>query len=109
MLLPIQVKADRDVIKSKRQAIITKSNKCGNKKHIPHTYSVGDKSMLEKPSITKIMLKPQIGQHTVTKLYSNGTLKIKRGLIQECVNILCVTPYRDDPQTVREANAVCQT
>ena len=76
---------------------------------IPNNYSVGDKIILkrkEKPGKTPNMLKPCTGQHAVTKVNSNGTLKIKRGLIQECVNILCVTPYRDDPQTVREANAV---
>ena len=43
------------------------------------------------------MLKPRTGPHAVTKVYSNGTLEIRRGVITERVHIRRVTPYRDDP------------
>ena len=97
MILPIQIKADWDIIKNKRQKVITKSNIRENRTRIPHTYSVGDKIMLEKPGIIPKMLKPRTGPHTVTKVYSNGTIDIQRGPIRERVNIRRVTPYREDP------------
>ena len=77
--------------------MITKSNKHENKTRIPYTYSVGDKIMLEKPGKIPKMLKPRTGQHAVTKVNSNGTLAIRRGVITERIKIRGVTPYRDDP------------
>ena len=77
--------------------MITKSNKRENKTRIPYTYSVGDKIMLEKPGKIPKMLKPRTGPHAVTKVYSNGTLEIRRGVITERIKIRRVTPYRDDP------------
>ena len=36
---------------------------------------------------------PQCGPFLVESVYSNGTLRIQRGAILECVNIQRVTPF----------------
>ena len=45
MILPVQMKANWDISKNRRQALITKNN-CGNKTRIPCTHSEGGKIML---------------------------------------------------------------
>jgi hypothetical protein len=61
---------------------------------ISHAYEVGDKVPLKKPgkSLRKIEA-PRTGPHTVTSEYTNGTMRIQKGKVNERVNIRRLSPY----------------
>jgi hypothetical protein len=74
-----------------------RKNRRENASRISHDYKVGDKALLKKPGkhLRKIEA-PRTGPYTVTALYTNGTLSIQKGHINERVNIRRLFPYFED-------------
>jgi hypothetical protein len=68
MLLNIPFKADWAAIRKQKQDLI------GNK--VPHQYRVGDAVLYHTPGKIPKMQQPRTGPHTVTQVYSNGTIRI---------------------------------
>ena len=97
MLLPIKFTVDWAMIKQKRQNEMNKNNQRENKARIPHNYNVGDKILLQKPGILPKMETRRQGPYKVDRVFSNGTLRIRRGAIREVVNIRRVTPFIEEP------------
>jgi hypothetical protein len=61
---------------------------------ISHDYKVGDKILLKKPGKHLRKLEgPRTGPHTVTAIYTNGTLRFQKGKVNEGVNIRRLFPY----------------
>jgi hypothetical protein len=57
---------------------------------------VGDKRLLKKPGKHLRKLEaPRTGPHTVTETYTNGTVHIQKGKVNERVNIRILFPYFD--------------
>ena len=93
MLLPIKFKADWALITQRKQEVINESNRRENAKRLAHTYSVGDKVLLEKPGILRKMSIPRRGPYIVQKVSENGTVVINKGTFTHRVNIRRLTPY----------------
>jgi hypothetical protein len=71
-----------------------RKNRRENASRIRHDYKVGDKVLLKK--IGKHLRKleaPRTGPHTVTAIYTNGTLRIQKGKVNERLNIRRLFPY----------------
>ena len=96
MILPIAMRADWNAIQANRQAMIEHNNAVENSKRIEHVYAVGDKVTYKKHGILRKLATPRRGPYEVTHVYSNGTLRIQRGHINERVNIRHLTPFVDD-------------
>jgi hypothetical protein len=70
------------------------NNKRENASRITHDYKLGDKVLLNKPG--KHLRKLEASRtrpHTVTEIYTNGTLRIQKGKVNERVNISRLSPY----------------
>jgi hypothetical protein len=94
MILPLNFKADWATIEQNRQKEIAKNNQRENASRLSHDYKVGEKILLKKPGKHLRKLEsPRTGPHTVTAVYTNGTIRIQRNNISERVNIRRVTPY----------------
>ena len=93
MVLPIQFQADWARIKLRKQEVIDKSNARENSTCMRHDYKVGDKVLVAKPGIIHKMSTPCEGPYEVTKVYTNGTIRICRGTVNEQINIRQLTPY----------------
>jgi hypothetical protein len=53
-----------------------------------HDYKVGDKVLLKKPgNHVRKLEAPRTGPYTVTAIYTNGTLSIQKGKVNERVTI----------------------
>ena len=96
MFLPVKFTAHWEQIKQRRQVEIARNNHRENKNRIPYNYKVGQKVTLDKPGILRKMTLPRAGPYEVTAVYTNGTIKIRRGAVIERVNIRRVTPYYSD-------------
>ena len=93
MLLPIAFRANWAYIQNKKQTLINKNNQHENCNWQHHVYCVGDLITLEKPGIIPKMDRPCTGPHVGLQVFTNGTVCICRGGIEETVNICCVKPY----------------
>jgi hypothetical protein len=73
------------------------NNRRENASRISHDYKVGHKILLKKPGkhIRKLEA-PRRGPHTVTAIYTSGTVRIQKGKINERVNIRRLFPYFED-------------
>lgn len=99
MILPIKFEADWTYIRNKRQKEINRNNARENRSRISHTYSQGDKVLLAKPGILRKLSTPRQGPYIVEQVYSNGTIRIRRGSISERVNIRRVVPFIENDDT----------
>ena len=97
MLLPISFNANCDHIKQHKQELINNNNARENAKCIEHEYKVGDLVLLEKPGVIPKLAKPRQGPFSITHVYTNGTVRIQRGAINDRVNIPRLTPYTAQP------------
>jgi hypothetical protein len=81
-------------IEQQRQKEMARNIKIENASRINHDCKVEDKVLLKKPSKHLRKLEaPRIGPHTVTVIYTNGTLGIQKGNVNERVNIRRLFPY----------------
>jgi hypothetical protein len=97
MVLPIKFMADWWAIEQQRQNEMGRNNRRENASRINHDYKVGDKLPLKKPGKHLRKLEaPRTDPHTVTAVYTNGTLCIQKGKVNERVNIRRVFPYFDN-------------
>jgi hypothetical protein len=77
-----------------------RNNRRENASRTSHDYKVGDKILLKKPGKHLRKLEaPRTGPRTVTTItaiYTNGTLRIQKGKVNESVDIRRLFPYFED-------------
>jgi hypothetical protein len=84
----------RGEIEQQRQKGMGRNNRRENASRISHDYKVGDKILLKKPGKHLRKLEAlRTGPHTVTAIYTNGTVCIQKGNVHERVNIRRLFPY----------------
>jgi transposase InsO family protein len=93
MLLPIKFKANWAEIRARRQEEIRRNNERENKGRKIHDYKVGDQILLTDSRKKSKLSPPREGPYQVERVYTNGTLLIRRGAVSERVNIRRVNPY----------------
>jgi hypothetical protein len=85
MIHNIEFKDNWNRIQKRKLGLIDKSSSKENKSPIPHEYKVGDH--LRKLST------PRTRPYPVTKVYSNGTIQIQKGIVSERVNTRQICPF----------------
>jgi hypothetical protein len=97
MVLPITFMADWGAVEEQRQKEMGHNNRIENASRISHDHKVGDKILLKKPGKNLGKLEaPRTGPHTVAAIYTNGTVRIQKGKVNERVNIRRLFPYFED-------------
>ena len=92
-LFALSFKANWKEITERKRTRIEDSNKRENSKHIRHTYNVGDLVSKDRNQLQPKLHRPRDGPYTVEKIYTNGTLKIRKGITSEKVSIRRLNPY----------------
>jgi len=98
MLFDIPFLADWTEIGRRRQELVDSSNARENRRRVPFDYQPGTKVLIIKNTDGKPLPKAEDkneGPHEVTHVYTNGTVRIQRGTINERLNIRRLTPYFD--------------
>lgn len=99
MLFDIPYIADWDEIGRRRQERVDKDNARENRKRLHHDYVVGDKCLLINEINNEKRPKADDkhdGPYLITQVYTNGTVRIQRGTINERINIRRLTPFFED-------------
>jgi hypothetical protein len=66
-----------------------------NKNRVDHDYKIGDKVLLYRDGILRKAESPTEGPYNIIEVYSNGTVKIQRGIVQERLNIRRIKPFKE--------------
>lgn len=95
----VRFEADWKFIKERKQKLIRQNNKRENNKRAEHTYSVGDKVVVEQDPNRKHGENRYKGPFTITNVYDNGTVRLRKrtpagGAVFQTWNIRKVFPYK---------------
>jgi hypothetical protein len=93
MLLPVKFVADWARIRTSKQKRIDESNKQENSRRIAHEYRVGDRVLLTTPGLQSKVKAPRTGPYNVVNVHNNGTVTLRKGHVQQRVNIRRISPY----------------
>lgn len=87
MLLNVEYIANWHEMTSRKQKDIEKSNSRENQKRIDFDYKVGQKVFVTSNDIKCKLDNPKEGPYLITDCYTNGTLRIQKGHVNERINI----------------------
>jgi hypothetical protein len=97
MLFDIPFLFDWSEIGKRWQLLVDRSDARENKKRVPHDYAVGQKAMIIKATDRSHLAKtedPHEGPYVITQeVFTNGTVHLQRGSINERLNVRRLTPY----------------
>ena len=96
MLFDIPFIVDWSEIGRRRQELVDKNNARENSRRLPYDYVVGSKCLIINEINGEIQRKAKDkheGPYTVTQVFTNGTVRIQRGSINERINIRRLTPF----------------
>ena len=97
MLLDIKFDPDWTTIQQRKQQIINYNNKRENNKRVPHDYKVGDFVYIIKDGVYRKLEGDKLGPFPITQVFTNGTVRIQRDLVNERINIRRLTPHFGEP------------
>ena len=84
----------KDVRKRKLQAV-KDNNRRENSKRIRYSYRPGTKVLLDKGELTRKLVPDREGPYPVVKVYKNGTIKIRKGIVTQKVSIRRCVPFQE--------------
>ena len=98
-MLNVSFQANWEYIRDRKQKLIIQNNERENKKRRDHTYSIGDKVMIQDPPNRKHGADFYKGPFTVSKVNDNGTVELRRdaedgGALSETWNIRNIYPRK---------------
>ena len=91
----IPFKANWDYIRQRKQDLINKNNERENNKRMRYKYKVGQKILVETYSKSKFGQTEYLGPYPIVKINDNGTLRYKKDLITDVVNLRKAVPYKE--------------
>jgi hypothetical protein len=95
-MLNMEFHADWEYIRQRKQKRINKNNAAENAKRIPHTYHVGDKIMIKNDPHRKFGKNAYSGPYIITSVRNNGTVRYRKGNIEDVINIRNIHPCPPD-------------
>jgi transposase InsO family protein len=95
----VRFEADWQYIKQRKQKLIRQNNQRENATRKPHTYALGEKVVVKQDPNRKHGSDHYKGPFTVTNVYDNGTVRLRRrtqqgGAVFQTWNIRNVFPYK---------------
>ena len=94
MILNIWFIAKLEAISLREQKIIDNSNQLENKNRKPHTYIIWDKVLVRNKKSNKYE-DLYVGPYPITQVWTNGDIKIRRGTVQDRINIRWIKHYHE--------------
>ena len=93
MIFDTKFKEKWSTLREKKRAAITQNNERENSKRVRHTYKVNDMVLVSNDEIQRKLMPFRQGPYKVVRVYSNGTLKLQKGIYTQRVSIRRCTPY----------------
>ena len=97
MLLNIGFEPNYERVWAQKQRHINYDNVRENAKPVQHTYSVGDYAYVLRDGVYHKLEGDKLGLYHVTEVFTNNTVRIQEGVVNECINIHRLTPHFGQP------------
>ena len=94
-ILNVKHEVDWAYIKSWKDKISRKNNINKNKSQREHKYKGEDKILISVPTNLKYGTDANTGPFKITKVNNDGTIRIKRGCVEDMYNICNIKSYYD--------------
>ena len=95
MLFNISALANWKELSNKKQISVDKANLRENAKRVDYDYVVGQQVYVKNDGIQRKMDSPKSGPFVITQVFSNGTVRIQRNMVNERINIRRLEPHFD--------------
>ena len=92
MVFNIATIVDWRAITINKQRQVDKDNLRENRKRVDYDYQVGDQIYVLRDGIHRKLEGPHQGPYPITHIYTNGTVRIQKGNVNERLNIRRITP-----------------
>ena len=90
--------------KNKKKPIANNRNE--NRSRQPHHYKPGDKVLLTDSRRNRSkMSTPRNGPYEIVRVNTNGTVRIRKGAVEDTINLRRITPYFE-ASAIWEASAI---
>ena len=76
-----------------KQQLGDKANLRENSKRIDYDYQIRDQVYIKLDGIQRKLNSPKLGPFPITDIFTNGTVRIQRGPVNECINIRRLEPH----------------
>jgi hypothetical protein len=93
MLLDIDFQPNWAKMWQRKQNIINYNNKRENSRRVSHDYEVGQYAYILRDGIYRKLEGDKLGPFRITQVFTNGTVRIQRGITNERINIRRLTPH----------------
>ena len=93
MIYDLSFKPDWDRLIQQRRTARLKNNARENRGRIDYQYQVGDQVMINHDELQRKLLPKRDGPYEVVRVYDNGTIKIRKGVIVQRINFRRLVPY----------------
>ena len=80
-------------ISERKQAQVDKDNLRENKKRIDYDYQIGSQVYVTVDGIKRKLDAPKTGPFPITEVFTNGTVRIQKGRVNERINIRRLEPH----------------
>ena len=81
------------VVSARKQQTVDRSNLRENSKRVDFDYEVGQKAYIKKEKPYRKLDGPKLGPYEITDVYTNGTVRIQKGNVNERINIRRLEPH----------------
>ena len=92
MLFNLTTLANWKQLSLEKQLKVDKANLRENVKRVDYDYAVGQKVFVIKDGVKRKLDEPKNGPFKITQVFTNGTVRIQRGAINERINIRRIEP-----------------
>jgi pyruvate kinase len=93
MLFDLSFTTNYSELKNEKQKASDINVDCENRKRIKYDYKVNDLILLDCGTFQRKLVVKHDGTYQVIRVYSNGTLVIRKGIYVQQVSIRRCTPY----------------
>ena len=99
MLLDINFRPNYKEIWLMKKTNINYNNKCENAKRVQYDYEIVHHTYILRNGNYRKLEGEKLGQFRITQVNTNGSFRIQRVIVNEQINIQCLTSHSIDPPT----------
>jgi len=93
MIFNLQTMVDWKALSIRKQKLVDAANLCENQNRIDFDYQIGQKVYVINNDIKRKLESPKKGPYLITNIYTNGTVRIQHGNVNERINIRRLEPH----------------
>ena len=93
MMFNLSTLVDWKELSIRKQNLVDKANLRENRNRVDYDYQINDEVYIKREGIFRKLDNPKLGPFQITDIYTNGTVRIQRGPVNERINIRRLEPH----------------